>query len=205
MALAWRSPALVREDAVLGAASAEGHRLALVVLAAMVASGAAVALAVSVEPHVALGPRARRTIAGALAAVALAGLAAGLVRAGGPVGVIEKAADSFAHSSAAVEADLNDRLFTLSANGRTEYWQVARDLVTAHPVLAPEALVAVRPDVVHVPNPLYRVEIGERLAALGVAAEVVLVDELPGAGAGVHAAASAAGSARSTSEATSPA
>jgi tetratricopeptide (TPR) repeat protein len=49
--------------------------------------------------------------------------------------VVERAGSSFAHSSAHVDVDLNDRLFTLSANGRTEYWHVALDLVGAYPLL----------------------------------------------------------------------
>jgi hypothetical protein len=135
VAVAWRSPALVREDAVLAAASPEGHRLALVVLAAAATAGAATALVATLEPRIALGRAARRAVAGTLAVALAAALAAGLVRWGGPVGVVERAAGSFVHSSANVTVDLNDRLFTLSANGRTAYWGVALDAVAASPVL----------------------------------------------------------------------
>lgn len=48
---------------------------------------------------------------------------------------------------------------------------------TAHPVVAPEALRAFRPDRVVVMNPLYRGEVTERLASLGVVTEVVAVTE----------------------------
>jgi hypothetical protein len=44
--------------------------------------------------------------------------------------------------------------------------------VTGQPVVAPEALRSVRPDVVLVMNPLYQQEIGERLESLGVQSRV---------------------------------
>lgn len=46
---------------------------------------------------------------------------------------------------------------------------------TGHPIVAPKELVRTRPDVVFVMNPLYRGEIAQNLAALGVRAELVNV------------------------------
>jgi Flp pilus assembly protein TadD len=134
-ALAWRSPALVREDAVITAASSQGQRLALAILIASGAAAALTVLAATLQPRVSLGRRGRYAIAGVLAAVAVATVSIGLVRAGGPVGVVERAAGSFTHSSAQVDVELNDRLFTLSANGRAEYWGVALDVVADNPML----------------------------------------------------------------------
>lgn len=48
---------------------------------------------------------------------------------------------------------------------------------TGHPVAAPEALRAFRPDRVVVMNPLYRGEVADLLASLGIATEVVAVTE----------------------------
>jgi hypothetical protein len=44
---------------------------------------------------------------------------------------------------------------------------------TGHPVVAPEALRAIQPDVVVVMNDIYRQEIGDMLAALGIEAQVI--------------------------------
>jgi O-antigen ligase len=135
VAVASRSPALVREDAVVGAASAQGHRLALVVLAACAAAAGLTAIAAQLEPRIALGRAARRGLVGAVVAAGVAALAAGLVRMGGPVAIVERATSSFGAASPDVAVDLNSRLFTLSANGRVEYWSVALDTVAESPLL----------------------------------------------------------------------
>ena len=46
---------------------------------------------------------------------------------------------------------------------------------TGHPIVGPEVLARVRPDVVFVMNPLYRAEIAQQLQSLGLRPELVNV------------------------------
>lgn len=132
--LGSRSASLTRQDAALGAAAQEGHRLAAWVLALSAAAAALGALTAFIERRARHGLRLRRALGGALAAVALALPLALLVRAGGPVALAERAYDSFTAPPAHVETDLNERLFSFSGNGRADLWRIAWDGVAAHPL-----------------------------------------------------------------------
>ncbi|MHB8642476.1 MAG: O-antigen ligase family protein [Gaiellaceae bacterium] len=123
---AHRSPAL-SHDASLSAAASAGHRLALVVLACSVV---AAALAWYGVPQSIL-----RTLGVAVAALVLLAAVAGVVRAGGPVALVDRASDSFSAPLPATGGDLNRRLGSLSGNGRSDYWRVAWRETEAHPLL----------------------------------------------------------------------
>ena len=133
VALASRQEALTTEDALLVNAMREGHRLAWA-LAALVACSAAMAWAAHlIARRVRVTARARRGVAAVLAAgVAAAGLAA-VVVAGGPTGAFDKLRDRFEAPVAEGET-LNDRLFSVSANGRQETIRVAWDTGSEHPL-----------------------------------------------------------------------
>ena len=58
---------------------------------------------------------------------------------------------------------------------------------TAHPVILPERLPALRPDLVVAMNPIYAGEIRDRLAALGLAVPICTVEAEPGPSTGLSA------------------
>jgi O-antigen ligase len=123
---AHRSPAL-SHDASLHAAASAGHRLALVVA---VCAALAAALAWNGVPD-----RVLRPFGITVAALVVLALVGGVVRAGGPVSLVDRAADSFSAPLPATGGDLNRRLASLSGNGRTEYWRVAWRETEAQPLL----------------------------------------------------------------------
>ena len=80
-------------------------------------------------------PLTRRLFAGALVVVALAGIGVVWVHDGSPVSLAESAWTRFRSTPIQSSADLNSRLFDLSANGRIDHWRVAWDEFKAHPVV----------------------------------------------------------------------
>ena len=133
--LAWRSGALTHQQAALGDAASEGHRLALILigLAALAAAGA-VALAFA-ERRAELVRPARRALAGALLLALVAALALVVVRYGSPPTLVRKAYDAFAAPPPESGTNLNERLFTFSGSGRLTQWRVALDEYRDHPWL----------------------------------------------------------------------
>jgi hypothetical protein len=120
-AVAGSLDGLTREDATLEAAREDGRGLALVLVALVAAAALGAVAAGAVERRWAPGASARRawTIALALAAAAVA--AAGLVRVGNPLEVV----DAFTAPLPAASGDLGDRLASASGNGRADYWRAA--------------------------------------------------------------------------------
>jgi hypothetical protein len=135
IALASRSEGLAREQAALDVATREGHRLAaaLVVLAACSAV-AAYAFA-RLAAHVALGQRVRRAVGLGLLTLAGAAVLAVLVAAGGPVALAGRTFDAFRAPLPPTGGELEGRLFSVSGNGRADYWRVALDAYADDPVL----------------------------------------------------------------------
>lgn len=134
VALASRSHALTRQNAILPRAAHDGHRLALaVVLLAVVAAGAAIAVQ-QVERRIAFPRLARPAFAAALIVALLVAVGAGFARYGSPSTIARKAYDSFTSPPKSTK-DLNARLFSLSSNGRTDLWHVAWQEVKAHPLV----------------------------------------------------------------------
>lgn len=133
--LAGRSAALTTAGATLQTAQREGHRLVwqLVVLSAL---AAAVQVAAAwVIPRVRVGRWVRQGVtAAAVVLVVLVGLA-GLVRAGAPGAIVDRARAAFVEEPPATTGGLDRRLLSASGNGRAAYWRVATRMVVREPLL----------------------------------------------------------------------
>ena len=135
VALAARSASLTTAGATLQTAQREGHRLAwqLVVLAVLAA--AVQVAAALVIPRIQIGRSMRRRLtAGAVALVVLVGLG-GLVRAGGPGAIVDRARAAFVEEPPATTKGLDRRLLSASGNGRAAYWRVAARMAGREPLL----------------------------------------------------------------------
>ena len=132
--VAARSHALTRHGSAHDEVLREGRRLALVLL---VLSALAAGVAYLAPRIVALlaEKRPRRAYAVTVVATAAAFLAIGVIVAGGPVKLARQAYGSFGTPSPTQQADLNQRLLSLSGSGRAEYWRVAWATYREHPVL----------------------------------------------------------------------
>jgi hypothetical protein len=133
--LASRSEGLARQQVPLAVASREGHRLAAAVL---VLAGVSAVLALAFERlsrTVAVPPRARRIVGVGLLSAGAAGVIAVILAAGGPVALVTRAHDSFRAPLPATSGELEGRLFSVSGNGRADYWRVALDAYREHPLL----------------------------------------------------------------------
>jgi hypothetical protein len=84
---------------------------------------------------VAVGERSRRIVDVALAAAVAIGVVAALFAAGGPAAAVSDLRERFEAAPTASGDDLNDRLFSISSNGRVETigvaWDAGRDNVLA--------------------------------------------------------------------------
>lgn len=133
--LASRADALTHVDAPLAAAARDGHRLAwavaiLVVGAALVAYARAL-----IEPSLATPRVARQAYAGVLLVGTAVVLALVFARFGSPATIADNAWSSFKAPPAPNQADLNERLFSFSSNGRVDLWNAAWDDARAHETL----------------------------------------------------------------------
>jgi hypothetical protein len=125
VALAYHSDALTRPLRSVSASAHAGHRVALAV-GALAAANALVAVGLHLaERRAVFPPRARLAYAAALTVVALGATASLFVRYGDPLTLTQRAYNSFTAPPPAARADLNDRLFTLSSNGRVDLWKTA--------------------------------------------------------------------------------
>jgi hypothetical protein len=177
--LGSRSRALTHLQASAGQAAHDGHRLALVVAALVVLAAALAAGLTLIRHRVALPARAHRTYAIVLALAALAALAGGLIRLGGPVSAVHRAWSSFAAPPPKIGTNLQGRLFSFSGSGRADLYRAAWRDFEAHPLLGSGAgsfeayWLQHRPDgqKVRDAHSLYL----ETLAELGVVGLVLLV------------------------------
>ena len=128
-----RLDALTTEDAVASAAAQEGERMAVVVVLAVVLSLVAGVLGRVVAARVAPSARVRRVGDLALVGLGLAAVAIGLATAGGPRAAWNELEERF-NSQPAGGVDLNDRLFSVSGNGRSEQLRVAWNAGQDRPV-----------------------------------------------------------------------
>lgn len=133
--LASRAPALTAPGATLQTAQEQGHRLAWQLGVLVLAAAAAGTLVGLVERRVHLSTGVRRTIGVAVCVAVAAGLAGGLVRAGGPAAVVDRVRDAFVAQPPPTERGLERRLLSVSGNGRADYWRVAARMVERDPVL----------------------------------------------------------------------
>ena len=133
--LASRYHALTTPGDSLTTAQREGRELATSLVAlALVAAAGAVALHLA-ERRLSFSARAGRLLVATVAGAAVFGVVGALVAAGGPVAAVERAADAFRESPPAEGGDLQRRLLSASGNGRSEYWRVARTMVSEEPML----------------------------------------------------------------------
>jgi O-antigen ligase len=132
--VASRQEALTRQDAVLAEWERQGHRLAGVVLALAACSAVLALGAHVVARRVPVGRRTRRAFDAVLVAVALAAVVGGLVGVGGPVDGASELRNRFDRDPVA-GADLNERLFSASGNGRSEQvaisWRAGKERLVA--------------------------------------------------------------------------
>lgn len=121
--------ALTAPGATLATAQSEGRRLAeMLVLLAAVAVAAAVALHV-VERRIRLPERAGRLFVATVFSFAAVGTAVVAVAVGG------RAVSSFSEQLPSGQGDLQRRLLSVSGNGRSDYWHVARGMARKGPLL----------------------------------------------------------------------
>jgi hypothetical protein len=134
VAVASSQEALTRQDADIAEWERQGHRLALVVL--VLAGGTALlgAGAHLDARHVAVGRRTRRAFDIVLVAIAVGAVVGGLAAVGGPAAGASEIRDRFEREPVA-GVDLNDRLFSVSGNGRSEQFRVSWDSGTEKPVV----------------------------------------------------------------------
>ena len=131
--LATRSHALTRQSSIVAAAKHDGHRIAFALLVlALCEAGVVLALRAAHRREV---PRALRLAwAAFLVACLLAGLGGIVARYGSPPTIARHAYHSFLAPPPKV-VDLNQRLFSLSGNYRSNLWKVAWHQAQAHLVL----------------------------------------------------------------------
>ena len=154
--LASRYPGLTREHSTLASASHDGKRLALwLVLLAIVAAGGAVALALF-ERRVGVPTPVKLAFVGCIVLAIVALGAVGAAREGGPVTAVRKAWHAFKRPPDR-PSNLNDRLLSLSGNGRYDLWRVAWDDAKAHPWLGSGAGTYERYFLQHQPKSVSRV------------------------------------------------
>jgi hypothetical protein len=133
--LAARQPALSRTDALISAASHEGHRLAVYLLV-LAAASALVALCLALAEQRAAPPRpVRLAFGGVLVVAAVACLLATFVRYGGPITIAHKGYDAFTTAGGPDPVDLNEHLISFSGTHRPQIWHEAWRDYRAHPVL----------------------------------------------------------------------
>jgi O-Antigen ligase len=132
---ASHSPALTHRESVLPDVVGEGRRLAVVVaVLALVAAGSTVLLGFA-EHRMVARPGLTRAfgIAGWLAVPVV--LVAMFVQFGTPIDLAQRTWISFESPPQERSRDLNDRLFSLSGNGRADLWTVAWQTAENHPVV----------------------------------------------------------------------
>lgn len=132
IAIASRQDALTTEDSPVAAAAREGHRLLWFLALIALISAALGWLAHRVAEAVPADRRLRRLVNVALAVAALSAVAIGLAAASvtGALGDLGRRFEA----EPTWGADLNERLFSVSGNGRTEMLGVAWDMAARHPI-----------------------------------------------------------------------
>ncbi len=133
VAVASRQEALTTQGAPLVRATREGHWLAWLLVALVLCSAALALAAHLIARRVPVTARVRRGVAAALAAGVAAVAVVAVMTAGGPRGAFDELRNRFEAPLAGGET-LNDRLLSLSGNGRQETIRVAWDAGSEHPI-----------------------------------------------------------------------
>ncbi len=127
--IASRSGPLTESGAhTIAAAAEDGRALVAVGLGLALFAAAAVAIVAALEPRIRIAPVTHRIGSGALVVAVVGLVIGGVLVLGGPT----KIAKSFAADPAGQGADLDDRLFSLSSNGRVDQWRIALDDASEH-------------------------------------------------------------------------
>jgi O-Antigen ligase len=132
---ASRSAPLTHLQSTVALAAHDGHRLALLLVAFVVASAALSAALVLARNLVSIPPRVSRIYPVALAAAGVIAVVVVLVDVGGPSAAARRAWDSFAAPPPKTQVDLGKRLFSFSGNGRADLFRAAWHDATAHPII----------------------------------------------------------------------
>jgi hypothetical protein len=133
--LAYRAKSLGETSARLASATQAGQTLAwrLLLLAALAVALRLIYDAIAQRVHI--PGNVRRGFAVLLVAAVVAVVTGTLLHYGGPTGAFQRAKQSIDSNPTAGLVNLNQRLFTLSSNGRLHQWRVALDESHAHPLL----------------------------------------------------------------------
>jgi len=126
--------ALTTNGATVAQSTSAGSTLMKVGLLCAAVAAAAGALLVESDRRVDVPRGAQLVFAVLVTAAILAGAGALLARYGNPASVARRAWHSFTAKPPTQTGDLNNRLLTLSNNGRLALWRVAWDDFGAHPV-----------------------------------------------------------------------
>jgi O-Antigen ligase len=131
---ASRLDALTTEDAVASAAAREGQRMAVLVGISVVASVALAAFGRLLAARVVPSREMRRVADAALVGLGAIVVASALVVVGGPREGWNELEQRF-NADPVASADLNDRLFSVSGNGRSVQLRVAWDAGRERPLI----------------------------------------------------------------------
>jgi O-antigen ligase len=129
-----RQDALTTEGSRAADAAREGHRMAVVVLVATIGTCLAAWAARFVARRVVVSRRSSRVADVALTCAAVVAVVVALVAVGGPAKGFSEVKSRF-NAEPVVAAQLNDRLFSISGNGRTSSFRVAWHAARTHPVV----------------------------------------------------------------------
>jgi hypothetical protein len=131
--LASRSYALTHVDVRLAQSSADGHRLAPLLLLLALSAGALTLLLELAERRVQLPRKVRVAIGGALLASVVVVVSAFVGHEGGPLALTRHGWQSFKGPFPSDgRTNLNKRLFSFSGNSRVDLWRAAHDEYEAH-------------------------------------------------------------------------
>jgi O-antigen ligase len=133
--LASHTHPLSSDRASVAAAEHDGRLLAVAIAVLLVGAAFLPVALDRAHARVTLTPRRRRGLVVVLALAAIAVVAAGLARVGGPQGAARRAYHAFNAPAPLVKTDTSGRLFRLSGSNRTDYWRVAWREVEDHPLL----------------------------------------------------------------------
>jgi hypothetical protein len=133
--LASRFDALTHKTASIAAATHDGERFALVVLAAALVAAALTTGFAAAEARVAVPRVGRLVFTALLLGLVVAAIVAGIAKYGSPPTIARKAYDKFSANPNEASTNLNQRLFNVSGNGRAQLWKVAWHDYKAHPWL----------------------------------------------------------------------
>ena len=134
VAVATRQEALTTEGSRQAEAVSEGERLAIVIAGLVVASGALAVAARWIARRLRAPRWAMRVVDVGLAGLALVTVVAALVLAGGPGDAFAEIEERFDAPVAVETGNLNERLFSVSGNGRATSIEVAWDTGRERPL-----------------------------------------------------------------------